>query len=109
MIVLLRSALPLIVIIAFVMILTLSVIIIAHSRKALPNFLKLTYHPGYWLLHEVKGRQIKYERATIGFDGGLFMLLTLSGNSPRKNLVIFSDQITTAQYRLIKFIASKVP
>ena len=75
-------------------------------RNKLPmsHYQKLSYHPGYWILHEVNGRQIKYERASISFEGGIFVLLSLSGISSRKTLVIFKDQITTAQYRVLKFI-----
>ncbi len=77
---------------------------IFRAKLPLPNYQKLTYHSGYWLLHEATGQQIKYERAEISFEGGIFILLKLTGISPGKTLVIFKDQITVAQYRILKFI-----
>lgn len=74
------------------------------SKLPLPNHKKLSYHPSYWLLHKADGLQIKYERVSIIFEGGIFILLCLTGISPRKTLVIFKDQITVAQYRILKFI-----
>ena len=106
-IVVLRSALPIIVIVTFLLILISMLLGIIYTKTPLPRYQKLTYHPGYWLLHEVDGCQTKYERACIGFEGGIFILLTLAGNSPKKVLAIFNDQITTAQYRVLKFIAQK--
>lgn len=74
------------------------------SKLPSPNYQKLTSHPGYWLLHDKTGCQIRYEQASISFEGGLFILLKLTGISPAKTIVIFNDQITIAQYRLLKFI-----
>lgn len=102
MIVLLRSALSPLMISAFLLVLVIFLVQIIRSKVPLPKYQKLSYHPGYWLLHEVSGKQTKYEQAAIGFDGGVFLLLTLSGINPRKNLVIFKDQITMEQYRILK-------
>ena len=46
--------------------------------------------------------QIKYEKITLDFDTGLFMLLTLTGANQRKKWVIFKDQISSADYRIFK-------
>ncbi len=70
----------------------------------MPGYLKLTYHPGYWLLHKADGQQLKFEKVILGFDGGIFFLLTLAGISPRKSLVVFKDQISITQYRVLKLL-----
>ena len=106
-VVLLRSALPLTMVIACVIVLILFILRIAHSRIPLPRYHKLSYHPGYWLLHEMNGSQTKYEQVFIGFEGGLFILLTLTGINPRKKLVIFHDQMSVAQYRVLKLTAKE--
>jgi hypothetical protein len=80
---------------------------IASSQTPLPAYDKITYHPGFWLLHKTNGEQIKYERAFIGFEGGIFILLTLTGISRQKSIVIFNDQITMDQYRVLKLIYRK--
>lgn len=74
------------------------------SKLPLPQYQKLSYHLGYWLLHKTNGRQIKYEHASIGFEGGIFVLVNLTGISPQKTLVVFKDQMTVEQYRILKFI-----
>lgn len=84
--------------------LALYFIYIMRSKLPLPQYQKLSYQLGHWLLHMTNGRQIKYEQATIGFEGGLFVLLNLTGSSPGKTLVVFKDQVTVEQYRILKFI-----
>lgn len=104
LIVLMRSGLPLALKSFFGILVIVFFIKIFRAKLPLPNYQQLTYHRGYWLLHETVGQQIKYERAEIGFEGGIFILLKLTGISPRKTLVIFKDQITVEQYRILKFI-----
>ena len=101
-IVLIRSALPLLMIFMLFLVLIIFFIFIIYSKSPISTYHKLSYHPGYWLLHEVNGNHIKFEHASIGFEGGVFLLLTLTGISPRKNLVIFKDQISTEEYRILK-------
>ena len=103
--VLLRSALPRTVIVVLLVLLIVVLLNIAKSRRPLPLYQKLTYHLGFWLLHEVGGRQTKYERLSIDFNGGIFMLLKLAGDTHHKILTVFNDQITSEQYRVLKFIA----
>ncbi len=107
LIALVSSALPRLIIIVLVLVLAFFMIDIYRSKVPLPNYQKLSYHPGYWLLHQMNGHPIKYEQASIGFDGGLFILLTLTGKNRKKNLVIFNDQMTTAQNRLLKLLLRK--
>ena len=100
-IVLFRSSLPLLLIISMTLVLIILLFLVCCSKSPLPRYHKLSYHPRYWLLHQVNGQQVKYEHASIGFDGGLFILLTLTHSNSRKNLVIFKDQMTTEQYRIL--------
>jgi hypothetical protein len=99
-----RSGLPLALKSFFGILVIVFFIKIFRAKLPLPNYQKLTYHPGFWLLHETTGQQIKYERVAIDFEGGIFILLKLTGISSRKTLVIFKDQITVEQYRILKFI-----
>lgn len=101
-IVLLRSGLPLVMqfILGWVLILFFTKII--RNKFLFLDCQKLSYHVEYWLLYRSSGQQIKYERASICFEGGMFMMLKLSGISPSTTLVIFNDQITEAQYRMMK-------
>ena len=100
-----RSSLPLFIIVTSLLILIFFSLNIYFSKMPSPCYEKICYHPGYWLLYEYCGNHIKYERVVISFDGGLFIILKLSGISPLKNLVIFSDQITEDQYRMLKISA----
>ena len=104
MIVLVRSGLPLIEKAFFGLLLLVFFINVLRSKLPLPQYQALSYHPGYWLLQKTNGQQIKYERAYIGFEGGIFVLLHLTGISPQKTLVVFKDQITLEQHRMLKFI-----
>jgi len=101
---LLRSALPFLLVVVIVIVLTTLLISICCYGVPTPTYHKLSYHPGYWLLHTRGGQQMKYDVVSIGFDGGMFILLTFSGENKRKNLVIFKDQLTVDQYRILKFV-----
>ncbi len=103
-IVVLLSALPLGFKLLFILIVMVCFIDIIRSKTPLPRYHQLSYHPGYWLLHETHGAQHQYEQVSIGFDGGLFLLLILSGLGAKKTLVVFYDQMTPEHYRVLKFI-----
>lgn len=74
-----------------------------HSIRKQSNFCQLSYDTNHWLLSELNGRQLKYQYLTIIFDGGIFSLVKVKGLSPSKTLVIFHDQLTEQQYRILKF------
>ncbi len=101
-IMLLRSSLPLLMIASIFLLFIVFARHISHMRWPMKDCHQLSYHPGYWLLYKEDGSRWKYERVTVRFDGGIFFLLTLSGMSPKKTLVIFHDQITISQYRALK-------
>ncbi len=74
------------------------------NRRPLSCYCKLTYHPGYWLLHEINGVSLRYEEAFLLFDGGLFTLLTLGGKGKQKILTLFNDQMSQEQHRVLTFM-----
>lgn len=83
-----------------------SFILIARNRVPVPSYDKLSYHTNYWLLHDVHGKTLKYEQAQLSFDAGLFILLSLISETSTKKLVIFTDQLTTAQHRALHVIGT---
>ena len=82
---------------------------IVRSKVPVPAYTKLTYHTSHWLLHGRDEQTIRYEQAHIGFDAGLFILLTLTGESSSKKLVIFTDQLSHAHYRALHVIGKIKP
>ena len=106
-IVLIHSSISPLISIPLIVFLVLSMIKISRSGIPLPDYHKITYHPGYWLLHNASGKRMKFERASISFDGGLFLLLRLTGIYRQKTIVIFNDQISTDQYRVLKLVSCK--
>jgi len=102
--VLLNSSLPMSIQIGTSFVLIASIMQIARSRIPVPAFAKLSYHKNYWLLHGIHGNEIRYERAYISFDAGLFFLLTLANDDLQKKLVVFNDQLTNTQYWALNVI-----
>jgi len=107
MMVLLKSSLPFMLQIGMVFILVASLVHIVQNKTPMPSFLKISYHANHWLLHTIRGQEIKYERAYISFDAGLFVILILETDHSKKKLVVFIDQLTTTQYRSL-YIMSKI-
>ena len=105
--VLLRSALPVFVMVFFMLVLISALLRVIYTRIPLPKYQKLSRHTGYWILHEVSGRQTKYEQVSIGFEGGIFILLRLTGNHHKTVLAVFKDQLTVDQSRVLSFMTRK--
>jgi hypothetical protein len=57
-----------------------------------------------WFLQSRSGKKTKYDLGGVCFDGGLFILFRLKTNVSSKTIVIFRDQLTSAEYRLIKLL-----
>lgn len=75
----------------------------------------LWHHPGnrcQQLVHghgsiyymDMQGKKTSYETHRVILDVGLFFLLEVRGEGFRKLLVIFFDQLTADDYRLLKHI-----
>lgn len=103
-IVLLKSAFPVLLIMLTLFLLLVCLIRIIRAPMPLPAYSRLAYQAGYWVLRANSGRSHKFERVTVRFDGGLFILLTLTGYGPSKNLVIFNDQMTNKQHRILRVV-----
>ena len=102
--VLLQSSLPHVFMGVMLIILLLGMLQIVRCDSHLPLYSKLTYHTTYWLLHGRHGEETQYEQARICFDGGLFILLQLSAVGLEKKLLIFKDQLTISQNRMLHVI-----
>lgn len=64
----------------------------------------LAYINGIWLLHDGYGRQKTYTKMRVVICTGLFFLVEFSHEKQRKMVVIFSDQISNNDCRLLKII-----
>lgn len=70
----------------------------------LKHVVTLSQHKKYWLYHDTSSSEIKYEHIHISFDGGLFILLTLTANKRHRKIVVFKDQLTQHEYRLLNVL-----
>lgn len=77
---------------------------IAHRPNHLYRYAKLIGYPTVWVLQFDTGKTIVYEKAHICFDGGLFIVLQLTADTHKKQLLIFKDQITQTQHRMLQVI-----
>ena len=102
-IVVLRSALPFLWMSIFIIIIICFFLNILRCKVPMPSCYQLSHHCGYWFLYESNGSVKKYEQMSFGFDGGIFLVLKLTGIQFKKNLVIFYDQMRPEQYRELKF------
>ncbi|MDA9271861.1 hypothetical protein N9Q05_00540 [bacterium] len=64
----------------------------------------LSYHKNFWQLQDKQGKTIKYEHASIRVDTGFFLLLTLKTGHLRKTILMFNDQLSTLEYRMLYLI-----
>lgn len=64
---------------------------------------QLAYRAGRWILTSEQGI-VEYGTARVSFDGGFFLFFTLINAKNRKKLMIFKDQITPNQQRMLVLI-----
>lgn len=62
----------------------------------------LVYSNSNWQLHDVYGRQNTYTKMRVVVSTGLFFLVEFANEKQRKIIVIFSDQISKNDFRLLK-------
>lgn len=77
MVALLRSALPMPMIIGVLILLAFPLFSILRFKNPLVDYEKLFYQSGAWFLRFANGDEKRYRNAEIAFDGGLFILLKL--------------------------------
>ncbi|STX42279.1 Uncharacterised protein [Legionella donaldsonii] len=64
----------------------------------------LVYTNNNWQLHDVHGQQRTYAKMRVVMSAGLFFLVEFSHEKQRKLVVIFSDQISKNDFRLLNII-----
>lgn len=108
--VLFQSSLPFVIMIAMTVVLLVSMGHIAQNPVPVPAVISLSHHNDHWrLLLGPLGLETRYEHVCIGFDAGLFILLTLTNADSRKKLVVFRDQLTIPQYRALNVLGAIRP
>lgn len=89
----------------FSILLILSFVSIFRNKTPVPQYTRLNYCKTHWLLDDIHDRTTRFERAYISLDAGLFILLTLVNEKKKaKKLVIFVDQMSSTQYRMLNII-----
>ena len=67
------------------------------------KYISLSFNKNQWKLLQNNAQELSYERVNIRVDTGFFMLLVFSGEGVRKkSLVVFYDQLTRLQLRLLR-------
>ncbi|HBI21127.1 MAG TPA: hypothetical protein DDY37_00815 [Legionella sp.] len=107
--VLFQSSLPFVIMTAMTVVLLISIARIACNPIPVPAFASMGHHNDHWLLLGRFGQETRYEHVCIGFDAGLFMLLTLTNADSCKKIVVFRDQLTTPQYRALNVFGAIRP
>lgn len=69
-----------------------------------PHYLGLHYRQDHWILEDKQGRELPFEKIKVLLNAGLFYLLELKMEKKRKVLVIFSDQLSKQEFRILRVI-----
>jgi len=104
---LIRSAIPNTLMVIVLLMLIMNLIWFCYNGLPCPRYKQLSFHGAHWFLETVTTNTIRFQNARIVFDGGLFFLLKLSNEQNSRTLFIFKDQITIAEYRVLKFIEKR--
>ena len=107
--VVIKSSLPWAFIIPILLILLFIVLNIFVNKIPLSHKHDLYYHSGCWHLQKVEDEPVLYQQVIISFEGGIFILLRLTGLQNTRLLVVFKDQITQDQHRFLKIYERKHP
>ncbi len=107
--VLYQSSLPQVLLTGMALIGVVSIGRILRNPTPVPAFVSLSHHNDHWRLLGSYHQETRYEHVCIGFDAGLFMLLTLTDASTCKKLVVFRDQLTRSQYRALNVLGTIRP
>lgn len=75
------------------------------KATSIPGSCSLLVHTNSnWQLHDVHGQQKTYTKMRVVMSAGLFFLVEFSHEKQRKLVVIFSDQISKKDFRLLNVI-----
>ena len=106
-IVLFKSSWPMMIKLGLCACLIVLLIHILRTRRPYSDSYELSHQKGYWLLHSRKSESSKHEKLEITFEGGIFFLLTFTGISPKKTMLIFYDQISSSDHRALMLLNIK--
>ena len=109
LIVLIKSSWPIGLKIPVFFVLLLILICIIFNRIPLIYRHDLFYQAGYWYLQKEGKEAIQFQKVSIHFEGGLFVVLSLSGLSKTRQLIVFKDQMNSEKYRILKIYERKDP
>lgn len=68
------------------------------------NYTHLHYKNSQWVLTNAQQEELIFTKHRILLEIGLFFLLQLSAEKKNKVLVVFFDQLSTAQYKHLKIL-----
>ncbi|MFC3909274.1 hypothetical protein ACFORL_09335 [Legionella dresdenensis] len=102
---LLNSSLPLSVKFGLGFVLMLYLLVLLKRKKTYPNLDKLEYKGNKWTMFETTGIAAVYTTHQILIDGGIFFLVKLTGENTARKLVIFKDQISADDRRILHILA----
>jgi hypothetical protein len=71
------------------------------------RFSHLNFQAGSWILHQRRGADEAFDEVSVKFDAGVCLLLKLSRHEHQRTLVVFKDQLTRNQERLL-WMVSKI-
>ncbi len=76
------------------------------TRHPIPysRWYSLNYQDEAWSLEDSKGQRVAYNKVDIILDTGFSFLLRLRAEKQQKVMVIFSDQLSTEDYQLLRLI-----
>ncbi len=96
-------------IILALVLLSLPMLKIIRYKMPHPDLLALSYHRRNdskidWLLQSTNGNHTQYEQMKILLSTGFFILIALRSKHHKRTLVIFNDQITSDELRMLHVI-----
>lgn len=74
---------------------------ISLRQSTILNLKQLSFFDDKWTVYDDNNRSQCYERHRIMLEVGIFFLLELSSESQRKTVVVFFDQLSSDDYRLL--------
>ncbi len=86
--------------VVFILILSLTATVLNPCPQT--RYTQLRYNKGQWKLSHRKGQEKEYNKLRFLVDTGFFFLLELHQIPERKLLIMFHDQLTETELRILK-------
>ncbi|MDP3270197.1 MAG: hypothetical protein Q8M40_14255 [Legionella sp.] len=87
--------------IIFIVLLLLPLKSSLREQSACPSVDQIQYRNDLWYLWMKMGSNVSYENATILIHNDFFQLICFSNENQKKVIVLFNDQLSTQQLRLL--------